>query len=500
MSTPTQRVAIVGGGAAGALAAVHLLREPRDRGALEIDLIDRTGGFGAGVAYGTTDPLHLLNVPAVRMGAIHGRPEHFHEWLAERGEPVAEGAFMSRGLYATYVRDLLARAEREATDARLRRHCAEVTAIAELRGTTPARDGDSGPPGAAAPAPLELSFADGERIEVDRVILALGPLGAGDPIRVPAELKDSGAYVADPWAAGALEDARRAREVLVVGTGLSMVDVALTLCEGGGGPRVRAVSRHGLVPRRHRRTLTNLRRFHIPTETGRIEPMVAAVFAQICRVAQQGDDWRDVIDSMRPVTPVLWKALHTDERRRFLSEFQRLWDVHRFRMAPEVADRFEALQAAGRVRTEAKAIVSLEPHGERVRAFLRSPGASDLDEVEVDRVVNCSGAGSDLRRQAPPVLAGLLAAGAARPDELGLGLDVSEDGALLGADGTPSERLFAIGALRKGVEWEAIGITEIRDHSGAVARQIVRTGETEEIPLPTALRPVAAAPTEWEAA
>ena len=103
------------------------------------------------------------------------------------------------------------------------------------------------------------------------------------------------------------------------------------------------------MPRRHRRDLTNLRRFHIPTESGRVEPIVAAIFAQICRVSRQGDDWRDVIDSMRPVTPQLWKCLETDEKRRFLREFQRLWDVHRFRMAPDVADRFEALQASGRI-------------------------------------------------------------------------------------------------------------------------------------------------------
>jgi uncharacterized NAD(P)/FAD-binding protein YdhS len=288
--------------------------------------------------------------------------------------------------------------------------------------------------------------------------------------------------------------------VLVVGTGLSMVDVALTLC-ADGGPRVRAVSRHGLVPRRHRRSLTNLRRFHLPAESGRLEPIVSAVFAQICRVSQQGDDWRDVIDSMRPGTPALWQALEVEEQRRFLTEFQRLWDVHRFRMAPEVADRFEVLRNTGRIVTESKSIVSLEPHGERVRVFLRVAGATELDQVEVDRVINCSGAGSDLRRQAPPLLAGLLAAGAARPDELGLGLDVAASGALRGADGTPSERLFAIGALRKGVEWEAIGITEIRDHSGAVARKIVRTGETEEIPLPTELRAVSTpTPREWEAA
>jgi uncharacterized NAD(P)/FAD-binding protein YdhS len=486
-AVPTQRIAIVGGGAAGALAAVHLLREHREGCALEIDLIDRTGGFGSGVAYGTQDPLHVLNVPAVRMGAIHGHPEHFHEWLLARGEEVPEEAFLPRGHYATYIRDILATAEREAVDARLRRHCGEVTAIAEHFGN--------------ASAPLELSLADGERIEADRVILALGPLGAGDPITVPPELKRSGVYVSDAWMSGALDDARGDRSVLIIGTGLSMVDVALSLGEVEGGPRVRAVSRHGLVPRRHRRDLTNLRRFHIPTEEGTIEPIVAAIFAQICRVAQQGDDWRDVIDSMRPVAPQVWKSLRPEEKERFLHEYQRLWDVHRFRMAPDVADRFDALEAAGRLETGAGSIVSLEPHGRGARIFLRTPGAHDLDTVEVDRVINCSGAGYDLRRQAPPVLAGLLAAGRARPDALGLGLDVDDHGALLGADGTPSERLFAIGALRKGVEWEAIGITEIRDHSGAVARKIVSTGAPDEIPMPTELRPVtAAAPTEWEAA
>lgn len=487
MSAPTQRVAIVGGGAAGALAAVHLLREPRVRVGLEIELIDRTGTFGAGIAYGTDDPLHLLNVPAVRMGAIHGHPEHFHDWLAEGGEPVAEEAFLPRGLYATYIRDLLARAEREATGARLRRRGGEVASIAEQHG-----------PGVA---PLELTFADGERLEADRVILALGPLGAGDPIRVPPELKKSGVYVADPWAAGALDPVRDDSSVLIVGTGLTMVDVALSLGEIEGGPRIRAVSRHGLVPRRHRRGLTNLRRFHIPMETGELEPVVAAIFAQICRVAKQGDDWRDVIDSMRPVSPQLWRSLNLADKERFLSEFQRLWDVHRFRMAPDVADRFAALEASGRLVAEANAIVSVEPHGGGARVFLRTPGSHELDTVEVDRVINCSGAGYDLRRQAPPVLAGLLAAGRARPDDLGLGLDVSEDGAVLDAEGAKSERIFVVGALRKGVEWEAIGITEIRDHAGVIARQIVRTGETEELPLPTEIHPaVAGAPTEWEAA
>jgi len=483
---PTQRVAIVGGGAAGVLAAVHILREHRGRCPLEIELIDRTGEFGAGVAYGTADPHHLLNVPAVRMGGISGHPEHFHEWLTERGEPAEEQAFLPRWLYATYLRDLLDRAEAEAPQARLTRLRGTVVSIVE-------------PAGNGLPA-VELGLAGGERIDADRVVLALGPPAAGDPVAVPSELKESGVWITDPWAAGVLQKARKSHSVLIVGTGLSMVDVALSLGEGARGPQVRAVSRHGLVPRRHRPGLTNVRRFHVPTGSGTLEPMLAAFFAQVGRVAQQGDDWRDVIDSMRPVTPQLWKALKREEKERFLAEFQRFWDVHRFRMAPEVADRLEALAAAGRLRTDAASIVSLEAHGAGARVFLRAPGDRDLDLVEVDHVIDCTGAGFDLRRQPPPVLAGLIAGGRARPDELGLGLDIDDDGALLDGDGLPTDRLFVVGALRKGVEWEAIGITEIRDHAGAIARRIVKTEETEETPLPTELRPLDVAPTKWQAA
>ena len=147
------------------------------------------------------------------------------------------------------------------------------------------------------------------------------------------------------------------------------------------------------MPRRHRPGLTNVRRFHVPTETGTIEPMLAAFFAQVSRVCQQGDDWRDVIDSMRPATPQLWKALKLEEKERFLAEYQRFWDVHRFRMAPEVADRYDALVAAGRLETGAASIVSLESHGRGARVFLRTPGAHELDMVEVDRIVDCYGRG-----------------------------------------------------------------------------------------------------------
>jgi uncharacterized NAD(P)/FAD-binding protein YdhS len=157
-----QRVAIVGGGASGTIAAVHLLHEPHEQGGLEIELIDREGSFGPGVAYATEDPLHMLNVPAVRMGAVSGHPEHFHGWLLEHGHDVPAEAFMPRGLYGAYLRDLLESAE-AAAEVPVRRRAAEVVAIAERARGNGHGDG------------LSLSLADGSKLEVDRTILAPGP-------------------------------------------------------------------------------------------------------------------------------------------------------------------------------------------------------------------------------------------------------------------------------------------------------------------------------------
>jgi uncharacterized NAD(P)/FAD-binding protein YdhS len=265
--------------------------------------------------------------------------------------------------------------------------------------------------------------------------------------------------------------------VLIVGTGLTMVDVVLSLCARNRGPQIHAVSRHGLVPRRHRHALTEIKRFPVPLEDGRLEPVVAAVFEQIGRVSQQGGDWRDVFDSMRFATPTIWRALRVEEKRRFLAGLARLWDVHRFRMAPDIADRFEALQSADRVRVDARAIVALEPRTRGVRVSLHAVGQEDLEIVDVDRVINCTGAGANLARTAPPLARDLLATGTARPDSLGLGLDVAEDGGLVDATGRVSERIRVVGSLRKGVEWEAIGVTEIRDHAQAVAAALFATVE-----------------------
>jgi uncharacterized NAD(P)/FAD-binding protein YdhS len=456
------RIAIVGGGAAGTLSAVHLMRRVEE-GSAEVTLIDAGGDFGPGLAYGTADPLHLLNVPAARMGGISGHPEHFHEWVRDRGSEAGPQEFLPRGLFGAYLRSLL-----DETEISCRRH----TRLNRLRAEAISLAKPHSPL-----APLVIGLADGGRVEADQVVLALGPLPGGDPIRIPQELREDGTYIPDPWAPGALDPVRGDDSVLAVGTGLTMVDVVLSLCAGSRGPRIRAVSRHGLVPRRHRRDLTRIQRFPVPLEDGLLEPVVTAFLEQIARVSQQGGDWRDVFDSMRSTTPGIWRALRVEEKRRFCEGLQRLWDVHRFRMAPAVADRFGQLQSAGRVGVAARAIIALEPRPHGVRVSLRAVGQQEPEIIDVDRVLNCTGAGSNLARLAPSLVRDLLGSGSARPDPLGLGLDVAPDGGLVDATGRVSDRVRVVGSLRKGVEWEAIGVTEIRDHAQAVAAALFATVE-----------------------
>ncbi len=452
------RVAIVGGGASGTLTAIHLLR-----GAggipLEITLLDAAGSFGPGVAYGTEDPLHLLNVPAVRMGGIASYPDHFHKWLRQSRKPVDPEEFVPRSLYGEYLEALLESAALANSSARLDRRTVEVCRLAT------GRDFGEG---------VTLSLAGGEEIEADRAVLAIGPLPGGNPVPVPPELRDSGAYIANPCQPGAMDVARDAQSVLIVGTGLTMVDVALSLAARRPNLQMLAVSRHGILPRSHRRELTAIEPFPIPIDEGTLEQVAVALLERITVIAQEGGDWRDAIDSARATIPAVWRALELDERRRFLTRFQRLWEAHRFRVAPASAGRVESLRLGRQLDVCARRVARLEQHRGRVRAWLDG-GDAGLGPVDVDLVVNCCGPGTDIRRTASPLIAGMLADGSARPDPLGLGLDVGRDGSLLNASGAAQASIHVVGALRRGVEWEATSVTEIREHAAVVAQAICAT-------------------------
>jgi uncharacterized NAD(P)/FAD-binding protein YdhS len=450
-------IAVVGGGASGTLLASHLLRAGNAR----VVLIERGERVGRGIAYGTAFPGHLLNVPAASMSALPADPGHFLSYVRAHCDACAlPTAFVPRLVYGAYLEFALRESERlAAPGASLMHWQGEVVDIAAGSGTRP----------------WLMTFADGSRAHADRVVLALGNLPPRDPpVASGTWPADPARYIGDPWRAGALEQ-RAPGTVLLVGTGLTMVDIALQLQECTPGQRIVALSRGGLFPHAHRvggaapsqgipvpdpsPSLTSLLRF----------VRTAAVVAEV-----GGGDWRDVVNALRPVTPELWAALPESEQRRFVDRLARYWDVHRHRLAPQVAAAVQELRESGSLTFVSGRIRAVTEVAGGIGVTVQERGSGQERELRVASIVNCTGPTGNVRSGGSHLLETLCAAGTARPHPLALGLDTCAGGALRDAQGHEHETLFAIGPLRRGELWETTAVPEIRAQAQALAQRLVR--------------------------
>ncbi|WP_156688085.1 FAD/NAD(P)-binding protein [Mycobacterium sp. Marseille-P9652] len=455
------RVAIVGGGAAGVLTAVHLRRRKPDA---QITLIDASGRPGTGAAYGTNDPTHLLNVPAARMSAWPDDPDHFCRWLDERAVTPAEG-FAPRLAYGRYLQEQLAAAD-------VRFETAEVVNLAP---------GD----------PVRVELNDGRSISADAVVLASGRPEGGMPDsleRAFAPVLESGTdgkVVVDPWAPGALTAlaARRPANVLVVGSGLTGVDVALHLMARGA--TVTLLSRHGELPRRFRATGAPTELPHIdalPPEVS-LEQLRTALAADLEHAREFGLDWRQVIDALRPRTARLWRSLGWEDQRRFLREDLRQWEIRRHRMPPTIADAIYAAVDKGQLVVEAGEVAEVSLRGNGVEL------AVTTDERSVrrhgDAVVVATGAAWDRRAlQRSPLWASLLANEVASMHPCGIGVRLDADGHLIDAAGAAVPNIVCIGSIRQGELWETTAIPEIRAQAAAIAELLADDARGRPVSAP----------------
>ncbi|MEV6986458.1 FAD/NAD(P)-binding protein [Sphaerisporangium sp. NPDC051017] len=460
-------VVIVGGGASGTLAAIHLLRAPANGAPLEVVLIDRDGRHALGQAYSTTDPRHLLNACAEKMSAADGDPGHLLAWAHANGLDVAGSDFLPREAYGRYLRHVL---DTEARRAAPERRLTQVTGTA----CSLARP--------ASGRPVHVRLTDGRVIEGDAVVLATGNPSPATP---PALVGHTGErYIADPWAPGALGRIRDGA-VLVMGTGLTMVDIALTVTSGDPRAVVYAVSRHGLLPRPHRHPSPPPVPAPVPEGPLTLTRLLRAVRTA---VRDNGGDWHAVVDGLRPRVPELWSRLAPDDQRRFLRLVARYWEVHRHRLAPATAALVDELRATGRLRV-LRGQVAGAVHsggaagvtGSRDALTVAVQDGGVRRDLRVGWLVNGTGPASGVDRD--PFLARLLADGVVRPGPLGLGLDADAGGAVLDAEGRPSDRVFTLGPPLRGKWYETTAVPEIRAQAAVLAPRLV-----EAVTRPAALR------------
>ncbi len=446
-------VAIVGGGASGTLLATHLLL----RGAPEdgsVVLVERREACGLGVAYSTVEPAHLLNVPAASMSAVHDEPTHFVDWL--EGADVSAEEFVTRATYGRYLRSVLEIAERESDRPFVR-----------LRGAvTDVRTDSDG---------AVVDVVGAQPLRARRVVFALGNPPPGTPSFLSAVAGEG--YVADTWAASALQDIPTDDSVLLVGTGLTAIDVALALAAAGHQGPIHAVSRHGLLPQVHRAPAERIRSFRdLPSLDAPItmRRLVRWVRDEVRAAESEGADWRDVINSIRPWTQRLWMQLSLEQRGIFLRHLQRHWSIHRHRMAPEVGRSIERMRHSGQLTVHGGDVrITKDSAGFDVEVASHGEGGEPV-RLSASRVVNCTGPDIDPARSTEPLVCSLLERGEARRDPLGLGFDCTPEGAIIDSSGVASGTLLAIGPPRTGSLWESTAIPEIREQAFHLSQAIER--------------------------
>lgn len=437
------RVAIVGAGFSGLALACQLVEQ---RAALtQLTLIGSAHDFGRGRAYADNDPRHRLNVRASQMGLDAGLPGEFADWLGLSGAD--REAYVARSRYGEYLQHRLQRA---LDRAEFRFDClpAQLRALGRVGGE------------------FQLQLEPHAEVGADRVVLALGsPISADRSVRDPA-------CIDDPWAADALRSIAVDSEVLVIGTGLTCVDLLLSLHARGHRGRVHAISRHGLLPRPHA---------HPHLGPGQLAPELAAAMAAarlrelvqtLRRACALGPDWRSVIDAMRPQLSSLWQALSVVERGRFLRHLRSYWDVHRHRIPHDSQALLDAWQRQGGLQILAGRLLGPVRRQDRLQVELRRRGSDRTETLEVDHVIRATGLDTCVERSRDPLLHKLRERGLIHPDPLGLGLRCDHAFNVLDREDSPVPGLHALGPLVRGQFWEMTAVAELRVAAAALAQRL----------------------------
>jgi len=275
--------------------------------------------------------------------------------------------------------------------------------------------------------------------------------------------------------------------VLLIGSGLTMADVAIASASLKPGIRIHAISRHGLLPATQTSsppaTLNADLLSHLPPQGALTAGALLRAFRTLLtEVDRQRGDWRDAVNVARQAAPQLWHRLPLSERGRFLRHVRTYWDVHRHRMPPQTDARLQALRQAGQMQLHAGHVLSMVPEGERIRVSWRLRGSQSIQSLLVEQVVNCAGTDRRLTQTRDALLQRLMADGLVVADPLGLGWLTGKHGALIDRDGIESQHLFYLGPMLRAQHWEATAVGELRVYAEGLARALTPVSVSEAAP------------------
>ena len=455
-------VLIVGGGLSGTLLAVHLLRLPGRRRVL---VIEPRAQLGRGEAYSAVELGHTLNGNAARMSVDPDNADDLTDWLSayiaaggwpesrQQQVPVSE-LFPPRGIFGLYAQQRLAQAKAQS-----------ASSVEHVRAEVVDLHIDAG-------ATL-LTLDNGQQLRGTFAVLATGMFPAA---RTPQTASCGlNAAALDPWDVPTMTRLDPQATVLIIGSGLTMVDAVVSLEQAGHRGPIEVFSRHGLLPH-VRRQPPSWEDFLARDPSLRNPRQLLREVRRQCRIAQaQGVDWQAPLDTVRAHIGRLWSQADEDEKRQFVRHVRPWWESHHHRSPPLSAELVARLQEAGRLRVRAATFMGVAPALEGVNIRLRYRGEQAITQITAAALINSSGIEYDWRRVARPLPQQLLARGLIRPGPLALGIAAHSSGAVLDAQGQVSCNLFAMGPPLRGMWWESTAVTDVAIQAKALAARLTHT-------------------------
>lgn len=450
-------IAIVGGGFSGTLSAVNIVRLANEP--LRVVIINSHHPLGRGIAYGTPRGEHVLNVAARNMSAFPDHPDHFLSWLRTRvdyvdiPDPQLREMFVPRPVYGDYIRSLLFNYMQPVDG----HHPATIECVgSEVIDVQPEVSGGA-----------VVVLEDGESLTVDRVLLATGNQPP-NPLPGVEGLCDQAGYFGNPWSNWHERLPDPTDDIVILGTGLSMVDVFLTLAEKDWQGRMVCISRNGKLPQSHFRGIDYPDFLPDKPEELGLARLVELLETHCANLRRLGANPGIVVDRLRPHTQRIWQHFSLAEKKRFVKEHAAQWNVIRHRIAQPIHQRLTEAVTDGKVTVERGSVRQLSPGDDGCIVVTIDAGTGER-AIRGGMVINCTGPRTSFAKTEIPLYRRLLDKGLVRADPMDMGIDVGPDFSVVDAQGESSKLLFAVGPLMRGTLWESLAVPELRGQAKRVA-------------------------------
>jgi uncharacterized NAD(P)/FAD-binding protein YdhS len=459
MTKSSTSIAIIGGGFCGIMTLIHLIR--RSPKPVHISVFNIGYPEGRGIAYNTYSDKHVLNVPCSNMSAFVDQPDHFLNWVkattqSNLSNEELAGKFLPRNLYGQYVEELYKQTLNE-----LPSHI-ELEVINEEVIDLDKSD-----------TSYSIKTNKGRTVAAHKVVLATGNhVPSAPPLKDRSGL-NSPMFFGNPWSEQAVAGINDSDPILIIGTGLTMVDIVLGLQEKKFGGKIIALSPNGfniLAHKKHHPQRFILDELEPPFD---LNSLFKLFYKHVRNARKNGESGETVVDAVRNKTQEIWQHLSLADKKRFMTHLRHLWGVARHRLPGEIHSQIQQLINDKKLEIVAGRIDSISVSGNQLKVDYRERGNSELKNIFVQRAINCTGPQTDIEKFKGSLYASLIKKGLVKSDDMHLGIHATSDGRIIDHSGEASDTLFTIGSLLKGQLWESTAVPELRVQADRLAGLLI---------------------------